>query len=43
MVTFVCNLCDATLKKKQCEGHIKGRCRPGSLICIDCHKTFQGV
>ena len=43
MVTFVCEYCDTTLKKKQCEGHIRGACRPGSLICIDCSDTFRGT
>ena len=42
MVTFVCEYCDQTLKKKQCENHIRGSCRPGALICIDCSQTFYG-
>ena len=42
MVTFMCEVCDTTLKKKQCEKHIRNRCRPGSLICIDCSQTFKG-
>lgn len=42
MVTFVCEYCDVTLKKKQCDKHVMGRCRPASLICIDCSKTFRG-
>lgn len=42
MVTFVCEYCDKTLKKKQVEGHIRGRCSPGAMICIDCSKTFYG-
>lgn len=42
MVTFVCEYCDVTLKKKQCDNHVLGRCRPAALICIDCSKTFRG-
>lgn len=41
MVTFVCQNCDVTLKKKQVEGHIRG-CYPAAMICIDCSKTFYG-
>lgn len=42
MVTFVCAHCDVTLKKKQVEKHVYGRCRPSAFICIDCHVTFRG-
>jgi cell growth-regulating nucleolar protein len=41
MVTFVCEHCDVTLKKKQCDTHVM-RCRPAALICIDCSVTFRG-
>jgi cell growth-regulating nucleolar protein len=41
MVTFICQYCDQTLKKKQVEGHIRGRCSPGAIICIDCSKVFD--
>lgn len=43
MVTFICEYCDATLKKAQCDKHVMGRCRPAALICIDCSKTFRGT
>ena len=42
MVTFICEHCDKTLKKKQCEKHIRGQCSPASFICIDCSQTFRG-
>ena len=42
MVTFVCQYCDVTLKKKQVEGHTRGRCSPGAMICIDCSQTLYG-
>ena len=42
MVYFICGYCDTTLKKKQCDSHVRGRCKPTQLICIDCSKTFNG-
>lgn len=41
MVTFICEYCDKTLKKKQCDNHIRS-CSPGSLICVDCGQNFHG-
>jgi cell growth-regulating nucleolar protein len=32
-----------TLRKKQCERHVRGECSPGSLTCIDCSKNFPGT
>lgn len=42
MVTFVCDNCDQTLKKKQIERHLY-QCRGAPrLVCIDCNKVFSG-
>ena len=42
MVTFVCENCDQTLKKRQVDRHIY-QCRGAPrLVCIDCNKIFNG-
>lgn len=40
MVTFVCENCDQTLKKKQVDRHLYQCRRSPRLICIDCNKIF---
>jgi len=41
MVTFVCETCDTTLKKKQLKNHTYS-CRTNAFLCIDCKKRFVG-
>jgi hypothetical protein len=41
MVTFLCQNCDATLKKKQLKTH-QYSCRTNAFLCIDCKKVFVG-
>lgn len=42
MVTFICENCDQTLKKKQIDRHLY-QCRgTPRLVCIDCNKIFMG-
>lgn len=43
MVTFICENCDQTLKKRQIDRHIY-QCRgQPRLVCIDCNKIFDGL
>jgi cell growth-regulating nucleolar protein len=41
MVSFVCDVCQETLKKPKLDSH-KARCRQAVFSCIDCYKTFSG-
>eukprot|EP00331_Platyophrya_macrostoma_P024034 CAMPEP_0176448000 /NCGR_PEP_ID=MMETSP0127-20121128/25461_1 /TAXON_ID=938130 /ORGANISM="Platyophrya macrostoma, Strain WH" /LENGTH=192 /DNA_ID=CAMNT_0017834743 /DNA_START=14 /DNA_END=592 /DNA_ORIENTATION=- len=42
MVSFLCEVCDRTLKKKQVEKHFRFECRGAyGFICIDCKKCFS--
>jgi hypothetical protein len=40
-VTFICENCDTTLKKKQLKNH-QYSCGTNAFICIDCKKRFLG-
>jgi len=40
MVSFICDLCQDTVKKPQIVKH-RGRCRSNKFICIDCNKNFD--
>ena len=43
MVTFVCQLCSATLKKNQVNRHCETVCPDAwTFVCIDCGKDFHG-
>lgn len=43
MVTFMCDGCQATLKKNKVDGHFsRGRCASASVSCVDCGVTFWG-
>eukprot|EP00466_Bigelowiella_natans_P007846 jgi/Bigna1/71444/fgenesh1_pg.15_\ len=43
MVTFTCDGCQATLKKKKVDGHFAtGRCNSPSVSCVDCGVAFYG-
>ena len=43
MVTFICDLCQASLKKQQVEKHYLTKCRDAwTFTCLDCRKTFAG-
>mmetsp|Transcript_5487 Transcript_5487/g.7302 ORF Transcript_5487/g.7302 Transcript_5487/m.7302 type:complete len:231 (-) Transcript_5487:270-962(-) len=43
MVTFTCDGCQATLKKKKVDGHFaNGRCNSPSVSCVDCGVAFYG-
>lgn len=41
MVTFICDLCQATLKKNKVDQHCQ-RCRAASVSCVDCGVAFFG-
>ncbi|KAJ2688383.1 hypothetical protein IWW39_002276 [Coemansia spiralis] len=41
MVSFVCNYCQATLKKPKLDQHLQ-RCYNATFSCIDCHTDFIG-
>lgn len=41
MPSFVCDVCQETLKKAKLDSH-KQRCRNASFSCIDCYKSFKG-
>eukprot|EP01116_Phalansterium_solitarium_P011596 TRINITY_DN27325_c0_g1_i1.p1 TRINITY_DN27325_c0_g1~~TRINITY_DN27325_c0_g1_i1.p1 ORF type:complete len:231 (+),score=29.81 TRINITY_DN27325_c0_g1_i1:120-812(+) len=40
MVSFSCDNCGEVVKKPKVQGHFAG-CRPRSMSCIDCSKTFD--
>lgn len=42
MVSFVCDVCQETLKKAKLDTH-KSRCNQAIFSCIDCYKTFSGI
>ena len=42
MVSFVCDVCQETLKKPKLDSH-KARCHHAIFSCIDCYKTFSGT
>ena len=42
MVSFVCDVCQETLKKPKLDNH-KSRCHQAIFSCIDCFKTFSGT
>jgi cell growth-regulating nucleolar protein len=42
MVSFVCDVCQETLKKPKLDSH-KSRCHNAIFSCIDCYKTFSGT
>lgn len=43
MVNFICETCQATLRKNQIERHCQGACRDAWVFtCIDCSKEFAG-
>jgi cell growth-regulating nucleolar protein len=42
MVSFVCNVCQETLKKAKLDQHY-GRCRGANFSCIDCNTDFNGT
>ena len=43
MVTFVCELCFAVLKKQQIDKHCTGKCKNAwGFTCVECGKTFEG-
>ena len=43
MVTFVCELCFAVLKKQQIDKHCTGKCKNAwAFTCVECGKTFEG-
>ena len=43
MVTFVCQVCNATLRKNQVNRHCEGQCpNAWTFECIDCGKAFHG-
>ncbi|KAJ2880048.1 hypothetical protein IWW38_006014 [Coemansia aciculifera] len=41
MVSFVCNYCQATLKKPKLDQHLQ-RCYNATFSCIDCNTDFAG-
>lgn len=42
MPSFVCDVCQETLKKPKLDAHTQ-RCRGASFSCIDCYKSFKGT
>mmetsp|Transcript_12005 Transcript_12005/g.13151 ORF Transcript_12005/g.13151 Transcript_12005/m.13151 type:complete len:187 (-) Transcript_12005:78-638(-) len=43
MVSFVCDLCQKTLKKQQVNKHCETACKNAwDFSCVDCGKTFSG-
>ncbi|RKP35632.1 the N-terminal zinc finger domain of cell growth regulating nucleolar protein Lyar [Dimargaris cristalligena] len=42
MVSFVCNVCQETLKKNRLEQHFN-RCYNAQYSCIDCSTDFYGT
>ncbi|KAJ2720597.1 hypothetical protein GGI07_004514 [Coemansia sp. Benny D115] len=42
MVSFSCNVCQATIKKPKLDAHVQ-RCRNASFCCIDCGVDFVGT
>ncbi len=42
MVVFICEVCNATLKKNQVDKHC-GQCRNAwNFTCVECMQTFEG-
>lgn len=42
MPSFVCDVCQETLKKAKLDAHTM-RCRNAIFSCIDCYTTFKGT
>ena len=42
MPSFVCDVCQETLKKARLDDHFR-RCARASFSCIDCYKSFKGA
>ncbi len=42
MVTFVCEVCQDSVKKPKLDQH-RGRCPRAYFSCVDCSQTFQVI